>query len=218
MTARGPQAAALVLHRFGLGPLRNSIAAIASDPRGALLEELNRPGAGRMTSALPSSGQASRAVFRFQAERRAQQKLVQRAKKVAEAGGASNPFDCKQAPTPEPCVPSAIAVEPEKQDKPRQPPLPQQIILNEAKARFDAATGAEIGFVERLVWFWSNHFCISADKISRHGGRLRARSHPAPRARPFRRHVAGGRKPSGDAVLSRQCSIDGARFNSGHRS
>ena len=165
MTARGPQAAALVLHRFGLGPLRNSIAAIASDPRGALLEELNRPGAGRITSALPSSGQASRAVFQFQAERRAQQKLVQRAKKVAEAGGASNPFDCKQAPTPEPCVPSAIAVEPEKQDKPRQPPLPQQIILNEAKARFDAATGADIGFVERLVWFWSNHFCISADKI-----------------------------------------------------
>jgi uncharacterized protein (DUF1800 family) len=55
MTAREPQAAALVLHRFGLGPLRNSIAAIASDPRGALLEELNRPGAGRITSALPSS-------------------------------------------------------------------------------------------------------------------------------------------------------------------
>ena len=43
MTVRGPQAAALALHRFGLGPLRNSIAAIASDPRGALLEELDRP-------------------------------------------------------------------------------------------------------------------------------------------------------------------------------
>ena len=47
----------------------------------------------------------------------------------------------------------------------KQPPLPQQLILNEAKARFDAAAGADIGFVERLVWFWSNHFCISADKI-----------------------------------------------------
>ncbi len=45
------------------------------------------------------------------------------------------------------------------------PPLPQQLIQNEAKARFDAAATAEIGFVERLVWFWSNHFCISADKI-----------------------------------------------------
>ncbi len=28
-----------------------------------------------------------------------------------------------------------------------------------------AATAADIGFVERLVWFWSNHFCISADNI-----------------------------------------------------
>ena len=42
--------------------------------------------------------------------------------------------------------------------------MPQQIYLDEAKARFNAALGAEIGFVERLVWFWSNHFCVSADK------------------------------------------------------
>jgi hypothetical protein len=46
----------------------------------------------------------------------------------------------------------------------QKPPLPQQIILSEAKARFDAAANAEIGLVERLVWFWSNHFCVSADK------------------------------------------------------
>jgi uncharacterized protein (DUF1800 family) len=25
---------------------------------------------------------------------------------------------------------------------------------------------AEIGFVERLVWFWSNHFCVSADTVA----------------------------------------------------
>src|SRR5262249_7261419 len=44
------------------------------------------------------------------------------------------------------------------------PRLPQQIYLEEAKARIDAALGADLGFVERLVWFWSNHFCVSADK------------------------------------------------------
>jgi uncharacterized protein (DUF1800 family) len=150
MIARGPQAAALALHRFGLGPLRNSIAAIAADPRGALLEELDRPGAGQLTSALPSSATAARAVFQFQAEQRAQQKLASRAKKVAEAGNqiaAATPNDAAT------------------KQKPHQPPLPQQLIQNEAKARFDAATAADIGFVERLVWFWSNHFCISADKI-----------------------------------------------------
>ena len=33
------------------------------------------------------------------------------------------------------------------------------------QARIDAALHADIGFVERLVWFWSNHFCISADVV-----------------------------------------------------
>ena len=44
------------------------------------------------------------------------------------------------------------------------PPLPAQLVQNEAKVRIEAAVAAEIGFVERLVWFWSNHFCVSADK------------------------------------------------------
>ena len=40
--------AALALHRFGMGPRTGSIAAIASDPRGALLAELDKPGVGRL--------------------------------------------------------------------------------------------------------------------------------------------------------------------------
>ena len=43
--------------------------------------------------------------------------------------------------------------------------MPQQIFLEEAKARFDRAIAADTGFVERLVWFWSNHFYVSADKV-----------------------------------------------------
>jgi uncharacterized protein (DUF1800 family) len=52
-------------------------------------------------------------------------------------------------------------------DKPRNPGpgVPQQLFLAEAKARFDRAIAADTGFVERLVWFWSNHFCVSADKV-----------------------------------------------------
>lgn len=167
MTPRGQQAAALALHRFGLGPLRNSIAAFAADPRGALLAELDRPGAGRIAAALPSSGEAARAVFRFRAEERAQTKLAARAKKIAEAGSGNGAtaVDCKQSQAGESCGVPVRADEAENQQKPRQPPLPQQLILHEAKARFDAAAAADLGFVERLVWFWSNHFCISADKI-----------------------------------------------------
>jgi uncharacterized protein (DUF1800 family) len=36
----GPKTAALALHRFGFGPRAGAIAAIASDPRGALLASL----------------------------------------------------------------------------------------------------------------------------------------------------------------------------------
>ena len=43
-------AAALALHRFGLGPRAGSIAAIASDPRGALLAEIEKPGAGQIVN------------------------------------------------------------------------------------------------------------------------------------------------------------------------
>ena len=44
------------------------------------------------------------------------------------------------------------------------PETPQlQIFFREAEARYDAAINAEIGFVDRLVWFWSNHFCVNAD-------------------------------------------------------
>src|SRR4029077_19903985 len=49
-------------------------------------------------------------------------------------------------------------------------PLPRQLFRNEARARFDAAINAEIGFIERLVWFWSNHFCVNADATVMAGG------------------------------------------------
>ena len=48
----------------------------------------------------------------------------------------------------------------------------RKIYLEEARIRTEAALGAEIGFVERLVWFWSNHFCVSADKVQSMSGGL----------------------------------------------
>lgn len=151
----GPKAAVLALHRFGFGPAAGQIEAIASDPRGALLADLDRPSGGTLTANLPSSAQAARAVFDFQAERRAQQKLALRVQKAGEMQADASPAMSE----------AATMVGPNNEARPKQPPLPQQLILNEAEARFDAATDADIGFVERLVWFWSNHFCISADKI-----------------------------------------------------
>jgi uncharacterized protein (DUF1800 family) len=150
----GQAAAALGLQRFGFGPIADAIAVIAADPRGALLADLERPDAGRLDAPnLLSSAKAAREVFDFRAERRAEQKLASRQQKQATASG-----EVQSA--------SQMAKLPASDDgaPPQKPPLPQQIILSEAKVRFDAAASAEVGLVERLIWFWSNHFCVSADK------------------------------------------------------
>ena len=51
---------------------------------------------------------------------------------------------------------------------PKPPPQPLNIIQKtfraEALARLQRASIADCGFTERLVAFWSNHFCISANK------------------------------------------------------
>jgi uncharacterized protein (DUF1800 family) len=144
--ARDAQTAMLALHRFGFGSRAGALEAVMSDPRGALLAELERPGAGALAAPqLQASDAELREAFVFRAERQAKDKLARRQgaqpEMASETGGQ----------------PAAV-------------PLPRQIFLDEAKARFDAAIGAETGFVERLVWFWSNHFCVSADTSVMAGG------------------------------------------------
>jgi uncharacterized protein (DUF1800 family) len=149
--ARDPKEAVLALHRFGCGPRAGSVEAIAGDPRGALLAEIDRPDAGQIARAnLPASGAANRAVFEYNAERNAAQQR-QRRDAAMENPGKENSTEAPAA-QPEPV------------------PLPRQLFLGEARARIDAALDAEIGFVERLVWFWSNHFCVNQDKTVMAGG------------------------------------------------
>lgn len=143
-----PATAALALHRFGLGPRAGTIKTIAGDPRGALLAELDRPGAGQIDpQGLPPSAAAARAIFEFQQERRASE---QQARKRPENDGAMMPS------------PSTM--------QPAGPALPQRLFQQEVRARAEAALAADLGFVERLVWFWSNHFCVSADKTQGRAG------------------------------------------------
>jgi uncharacterized protein (DUF1800 family) len=146
--------AALALHRFGLGPRAGSIAAIASDPRGALLAEIDKPDVGRVAAGdLKTSAQAARAAFEYRAERRARriaaQREAERQRAMAGSGSEKN-MESKDGDAARPDG---------------EPNVIRQIVLGEAKARIDAALDAEIGLVERLVWFWSNHFCVSADKV-----------------------------------------------------
>src|SRR5213080_5073111 len=142
--------AALALNRFGLGPRTGSLAAIASDPRGALIAELDRSGAGRITNAeLMSSGVAARTAFAFQQAQRELRRAAKSAPKETKDAAADASPPASPAPAPA---------------RPNIGMAPQQIYLDEAKLRLTAALDADIGFVERLTWFWSNHFCVSADK------------------------------------------------------
>ena len=151
MSASAKSVAVLALQRFGMGPRAGSIAAIEQDPRGALLAELARPGAGQVAAqSLPSSARAFRMVADANAERQARQIAAARAAKQAAGPTATDAARTEMA------VKAAA-------DAVANPG--RQIYLNEAQARVDAALSPEIGFAERLVWFWSNHFCVSADKI-----------------------------------------------------
>ncbi|MGA7807954.1 DUF1800 domain-containing protein, partial [Bradyrhizobium sp.] len=159
--------AMLALNRFGMGPRPGSIAAIESDPRGALLAELDRPMTSlAAASALPSSAQALRTVADFNARQLARAAVAKREKDakqrhMAEASAMAAPAMMETAATADKDAKAdkEMAAKSEAEN-PRQP-----IYLAEAKIRTEAALNADIGLSERLVWFWSNHFCISADSI-----------------------------------------------------
>jgi uncharacterized protein (DUF1800 family) len=174
--------AALALHRFGLGPrsgtMPGSIAAVASDPRGALLAELDKPGVGQIVdSSLMSAPKAAMAAFNFREARQAAEiaaKMAEqeRATSMASAqtmGNAETMGNAMEQKSAEPTRPPPAAnaakptnATPPKPPTPQEPTIQQRIVRGEARARFIAAHAAEIGFVERLVWFWSNHLCVSS--------------------------------------------------------
>ena len=176
--ALDPIEAAVALHRFGFGPRAGSIASLASDPRGAVLSELDRPNAGQIANAgLMPSGQINRVAFEFNQERQAKQRVEARrkeaekqeaAKRAAEGAALDNAAMEKsmEAKSMEEKSMEAKSMEAAAPAAPPNPP-PQtpmrENFIREGKAHYDAAINAEIGFVERLVWFWSNHFCVNAD-------------------------------------------------------
>src|SRR3954463_2905501 len=151
--------AALALHRFGMGPCPGSIVAIEADPRGALIAELDRPAISELAAAnLPSSAKAYRAVTDAFAKRQAKARVAKKEQdaKLTQMAEASAMMEAGAPGTD--AMAQKIAAE-------AVPDPGRPIYLEEARVRIEAAFSAEIGFAERLVWFWSNHFCVSADKI-----------------------------------------------------
>jgi len=158
MSSSAKAEAALALHRFGMGPRPGSMAAIETDPRAALIAELERSPAGlAAASALPSSSAAFRTVADFNAKQQARATLAKREQDAKKKQMAEAPMMAEGAGNEMADKPAADAA--------ATPDPGRAVYLEEVKIRTEAALAADIGLTERLVWFWSNHFCISADKI-----------------------------------------------------
>ena len=164
----------------------------ASDPRGFVKAELNRAnGVLLQMPGLQSTPALAEAVFAYQAEvkraREAAAKAAAPARRPRPATdakvAAAKPFaqqrrhgdggkDAGDGGTGEKRRQRGDAIRRRESamqpNAAKPPPQPLNIIQKtyraEALARLQRAIIADCGFVERLVAFWSNHFCISANK------------------------------------------------------
>jgi uncharacterized protein (DUF1800 family) len=159
------QRAVVAFNRFGYGPRPGDFAK-TKDPRAILIAELESPdGAAIVDDSLPRTPVALQTVFADQ-----ERKRLERERQAL--------IDFEQVGMPAPEVAPLLNLSAWPASAPKEtpammsgappakpPPSPeQQIFRAEAMARLRRAIAAPVGFVERLVAFWSNHFCISAAK------------------------------------------------------
>ena len=135
------------------------------DPRAALLAEIAAPDAALLSdAALRSTPEILRDVYADQAARKVEREKAAAPKPDAALAAGMVPANAMAAP--------------------QEPPRPQQVAFRaDALARINRAISAPIGFTERLVAFWSNHFCVSAAKSDI--GRAAAGAFEREAIRPF---------------------------------
>jgi uncharacterized protein (DUF1800 family) len=195
--AIGPDNAGAVtaFNRFGFGARPGDLNAVASDPRGFLLEELWTANVALISDHAPPSGlEALQAYYLGQQLKRAERMRTPAAAAIPPAvltmaplaavppAGlpmATTAYALSAAPMgPVAAQGSSMAAEPVKLEpaKPAaaKPAAEQASFRAEAAARQQKQVQARAGFVERLVAFWSNHFAVSVAK----SGELRAAAGP----------------------------------------
>jgi uncharacterized protein (DUF1800 family) len=163
--ARDPHAALIALNRFGLGARgggAGDFANAASDPRGFVKAELGRSTAALLNvPGLQTTQALAQVAFDYQEDVKQQRKLAAQALTMASDKPADPARPGPKAGTIMQPLANDAAVKP---SAPQPPNVIQKAYRAEALARVQRATMAESGIVERLVAFWSNHFCISANK------------------------------------------------------
>jgi uncharacterized protein (DUF1800 family) len=192
--ARDSQTALVALNRFGFGArggASGDLVNAASDPRGFVKAELSRSnGVLLEMPGLQSTPALAEAVFAYQAEVKAAREAAAKAGAVlSEANPAPASADSRaprhslslnnvatemsgKDPAMKPpenanagaTMATTEAVQPNAPKQPQPLNVIQKTYRAEALARLQRAVIADCGFTERLVAFWSNHFCISANK------------------------------------------------------
>ncbi|MBV8926820.1 MAG: DUF1800 family protein [Bradyrhizobium sp.] len=175
------------------GGASGDLISAASDPRGFVKADLGRPGVTLLeVPGLQPTPELAKAVFEFQFEQKQAREAAKSATTGAateappqpgapDAGAQRRGLSLANiaqdiSPKDQPVQPAANNAAPMETMQPNaapqlNPPKPapplnviQKTFRAEALARFQRASLAECGFAERLVVFWSNHFCISANK------------------------------------------------------
>jgi len=146
----------IAFNRFGLGPRPGDFSRTA-DPRAALLAELAAPqGAMIEDETLDRTPAILQAVYADQERKKMERERGDVAKLAGAAMPAPNVAALMIAPAETPAPGGAMMASPV--------PVEQKYLRAEVSARLARATAAPIGFIERLVAFWSNHFAISVAK------------------------------------------------------
>lgn len=152
--------AAIAVRRFGLGPRRGDLTRIAADPRGYVLAALGRKGAALLQdSELEPSHVSFLALREAQRQQREQRNSMKQAQQNAVEGPAGESKMEQAAKQPASQPPGQA---PAKGGRPGE--IRREVFREEARARLTRAITTDEPFIERLVYFWSNHFCVSALK------------------------------------------------------
>ncbi|MEI9419447.1 DUF1800 domain-containing protein [Mesorhizobium sp. Cs1321R2N1] len=162
-----PDPALIAFNHFGLGARPGDRDRLANDPRGYLKTELRRPDVTMISLDDPTYADLKGSTPAIQASMAANlQRKLDRERMATEEPATGTPASASAMPPPAapgmspPAAPAAAKI------KPAVPPVEVTLFRAEAQARFDKAMQAGAGFVERLVYFWSNHFCISVAKAN----------------------------------------------------
>jgi uncharacterized protein (DUF1800 family) len=165
--SNSPDPALVVFNRFGLGARPGDRDLLAGDPRGYLKAELRQPDIAMISLDDPAYAGLLGSTPAIQASMAAnfQRKLDREHMTATAAQSATVSAPVMPAPVmPAPVMPAQVTPAPAPPGKPAVPPVEATLFRAEAQARFDKALRAKAGFVERLVCFWSNHFCVSVAK------------------------------------------------------